>query len=207
VKTNPLDAALIRRAERDAAEGRIESAGDALRLAGALDVTAPAPEISPQLAGIRDRLLRGEQGASESLRELMLQVHGPVIGQALYDEAIQDRAHAAKCAELKTELAEVRAAYSALIAESAQNLILLQENVNLARLMWLDAGGALESQKIFHEQLKAQLREQVRAIIGQMKRPGPAPVPLVEQWKIPAWHQPNQPQDDRRFVDVEPEPQ
>jgi len=204
---NPLDAALIRRAERDAAEGRIESAADALRLAGALDSNTPSPAISPQLAGIRDALIRDEQGASESLRELLLQLHGSVDGQKLYAEALEDRAHTAKLSKLNAELVETRAAYALLIEEGKQNLISLQENVNLAQLMWLDACGALERQRIFNQQLGEQLRKEVQAIIRAMKRPGPAPVPLVEQWQTPSWHQPNQPQDDRRFVDVVREPQ
>ena len=204
---NPLDAALMRRAERDAAEGRIESARDALRLAGALDSTTPPPAISPQLAGIRDRLMRDEQGASESLRELLLQLHGSEAGQKVYDEAIEDRAHTAKLSKLNAELVETRAAYALLIEEGKQNLISLQENVDLAQLMWLDACGALERQRIFNQQLGEQLRKEVRAIVGAMKRPGAAPPELVKQWQVPSWHQPNQPQDDRRFVDVVREPQ
>jgi hypothetical protein len=204
---NPLDAALIRRAERDASEGRIESASDALRLAG--ELAAPSPAISPQLAGIRERLMRDEQGASESLRELLLQLHGSAAGQKVYDEAIEDRAHTAKLSKLNAELVETRAAYALLIEEGKQNLISLQENVDLAQLMWLDACGALERQRIFNQQLGEQLRKEVRAIVGAMKRPGAAPPELVKQWQVPSWHQPNQPHmDDKRgYVDVMPKAQ
>ena len=207
---NPVDAALLGHAERDAAAGRIDSAGEALRLAGALDATAPLPAISPQLAGIRDRLIRDEQGASESLRELMLQLHGPVTGQEIYDAAMKDRAHAARVSELSADLIEVRAFYSTLIEENSESLISLQQEVDLARVLWVSACGDLERQRIYRQQLKAQLQLQTREIISQMKRPGPALAEPITQWQVPAWHQQTQlgKNDDRRApVDVAREPQ
>jgi len=176
-----------------------------LGAARAPEHAAPPPETG-SLAAIRERLA-SNQGASATLRDVLVEFHGETEGGRLYDAALEERAHTAKLSELKAELAEVRAVYSTLIEESAQNLISLQENMDLTYVIWREACGALESQRIFNEQLKSQLREQTRAIIGKMKRPGPAPVELVKQWQTPSWHQPNQPQDDRRFVDVVREPQ
>jgi len=176
-----------------------------LGAARAPEHAAPPPETG-SLAAIRERLA-SHQGASATLRDVLVEFHGETEGGRLYDAALEERAHTAKLSKLNAELVETRAAYGLLIEEGKQNLISLQENVNLAQLMWLDACGALERQRIFNQQLGEQLRKEVQAIIRAMKRPGPAPVPLVEQWQTPSWHQPNQPQDDRRFVDVVREPQ
>jgi hypothetical protein len=130
-----------------------------------------------------------EESMTESLRDLMIELHGEA-GQELYNRTLANRERIAKRAEIEAELAQVRRELSAKIEATRARLRELQDAANLAYSAWLGACNELERGKIEHQQAKAQLRDQTQAIRDEMRGLAPVNCGVNLQWHTPSWVKP-----------------
>jgi hypothetical protein len=126
---------------------------------------------------------------SDSLRDLLLEFHGPEVGQKLYEDALKNRAATVKLSALNCEFDRARGLIAAETEAGRLRLSELQEAMDRAYQFWLNACAALESQRIRNQQLKSQGRELLQSILKEMA--GPPPPELIKQWGVPHWHKPH----------------
>ena len=162
--------------------------------AAAPSAATSAPDPSGSLAAIRSQL------AGASLREVLIELHGPAEGEKLFAAAVETRELAARRATLEAELDAFRSEIGAEISEAERLSEDLQRDADYAEGARAAAQGQLYAQRIRVEQLKNKRSAVMAEIREEMNRPpgaGPPPavkVPVlvagVRQWGLPDWYRP-----------------
>jgi len=162
--------------------------------AAAPSAATSAPDAIGSLAAIRSQL------AGASLREVLIELHGPAEGEKLFAAAVETRELAARRATLKAELDAFLSEIGAEISEAKRLSEDLQRDADYAEGARAAALGQLYTQRIRVEQLKNKRSAIAAEIREEMYRPlGAGPPPAVKtpiltagikQWSVPDWYRP-----------------
>jgi hypothetical protein len=130
----------------------------------------------------------------EALRRAIVERHGEVLGDLLFEAEVKKRTAAAeKFRQLKASLDTVNAALDVRLGELEKRLIPLRAAMGETYTAWLRACEALEAQRIRNQAELAPLEARRAELISELNRPAFS----VRQWGIPDWYEPN---SSKRYV-------
>jgi hypothetical protein len=124
----------------------------------------------------------------DSLRAQLRELHGPEIGQRLFEEMVASRAATERRATVQLELRQTQHELGAALEVAKECLVAEEAASAAARVAWLRACAAVERAKIDLQQIRSQLRSRTQSLLAQMNPPPPAA--LVQNWGRPSWYQP-----------------
>jgi hypothetical protein len=128
---------------------------------------------------------------SEKLRRQIIEKHGPVLGEILFEAEFARRTRITERArKLAAELAEARAQFDAHSTQLAENLPPLRAAMDEAYEKWLSACNALEGQRVRNDATLSPLMTRIGELVKQINEPVFAEGLI--QWEVPDWYQPTQ---------------